>query len=234
MRLLYLLLLVDGGLVFIARQVREFNFGESAEKFLADCGLGAIGLGGMLLAALLTAQLYFNSIADGTVFFQLTRSLRRWEFIWGRFLGIAAALTLFSAVSALLLGGLLAWPHGWPTGLIGTVPVFCYAVAVLWLKMTLVAAMTLLVCSYATSALFASGAGLLLALLGHLRPLAEESGRGSWFRVWPNLALFDAESLLAVGTLPNLASMLAVLAYWAWYVVMFGQLAAFLFKRREF
>ena len=234
LRLLYLLLLVDGGLLFVAWQVREFNFGAAAAKFLSDFGLGAIGLSGMLLAALLTGQLFFNSIADGTVCFQLTRAVRRWEFVWGRFLGIAAALALFSAVSALLLGCLLTGQRGWSGGLIGTVPVFCYAVAVLWLKMTLVAAMTLLVCSYASSALFASGAGLLLAMLGHLRPLAEEMVGAHWFRVWPNFALFDVEVIMTVGQLPSGVTMLAMLVYWSGYVVILGQLAVFVFKRREF
>ncbi len=43
----------------MALGLREFNFGAAELKFIADFGLGAIGLAGTVLAALATAQLYF-------------------------------------------------------------------------------------------------------------------------------------------------------------------------------
>ncbi len=229
LRLTRLIALAGGGLVFSALELREFNFGGSEGKFLADFGLGALGLSGMLLAALAMAHLFFSSIAGGAACILLTRPVRRWEFVWGKLAGVFAVLALFSAAIGLVLAGLLVW-RGIPVA----TPVFACAVAVLWLKLSLVAAMTLLVCSYAGSALFASSAGLLLALLGHLRPLAGESGRLHWLRVWPDFELFDGGALLAAGQVPPAATLLAVMVYWAGYVMILGQLAAYAFKRREF
>jgi ABC-type transport system involved in multi-copper enzyme maturation permease subunit len=234
LRLTLLLVLVGAGLVLAALGLREFNFGTAELKFLGDFGLGALGLSGTLLAALAMAQLFFSGITGGTAYCVLTRPGRRGEFVWGKFLGVAALLALYTAALGLLLAGLLMW-RGHQIGAAPVaLPVFLGAVAMLWLKMTLVAVMTALVCSYAGSALFASWAGLLLTLLGNLRPLASETGRLAWLRVWPNLGLFDAEALFAAGQPPSGAMLLGVGVYWAVYVGVFGLLASYVFKHREF
>ncbi|MSU46896.1 MAG: hypothetical protein EXS42_07210 [Lacunisphaera sp.] len=112
--------------------------------------------------------------------------MRRWEYVSGQFAGVAAVLALFTAALGLLLAGLLLGRGAQlgvePLGL----PVFLCACALQWLKITLVAAMTLLICSYAGTALFASCAGLLAAMVAHLRPFASEDGALVFVRVWPN------------------------------------------------
>ena len=234
LRLSLLLGMVGAGLVFAALGLREFNFGTAELNFLGDFGLGAIGLIGVLLAVLATAHLFFDGIAGGAAYCVLTRPVRRSEFLWGKFCGVAALLALFVGVLGLVMAGLVAWrAHqlGFGAGLLVGLG---HALVVLWFKLTLIAAMTLLVCSYAGSALFASCAGVLLAMLGQLRPLAAESSRLAWLRAWPNLGLFDAEARFAAS--PDLATawLPGLLAYWAGYVFVFGVLASYVFKRREF
>jgi len=112
-------------------------------------------------------------------------------------------------------------------------PVFLSACALQWMKFTVVAAMTLFICSYAGSALFASCAGLLLAMIGHLRPFAHGGGM-DWLRIWPNLGLFDAEALLASGQPLAGSLLLSLIGYWAVCVVPFVALASYAFKQREF
>ena len=233
MRLTLLLGLVGAGLVLAARWLQEFNFGAAELSFIGDFGLGALGLFGTLLAALATAQLFFSEITGGMVCCVLTRSVRRWEYVWGKLTGVAALLALFTATLGALVALLLVWRGAqlgsapWP------VAAFLGACLVQWFKMTLVAALTLLVCSYAGTALFASCAGLLLAVIAHLRPFVSEGSQLGWLRAWPNLALFDAESLLATGSLP-VAVLTGLTAYWAVYVLIIGGLAAYVFKHREF
>ena len=93
---------------------------------------------------------------------------------------------------------------------------------------------SLLVCSYAGTALFASCAGLLLAVIAHLRPFAGNGRAVSLLRIWPNLSLFDAEALLASGHYPSGFWLLSLGGYWAAYVLLFGVLASYVFKHREF
>lgn len=234
MRLTGLFGLIGTGLVLAALWLREFNFGTAELKFIGDFGLGALGFLGTFLAALVTAQLFFDGLAGGAVCCVLTRPVRRWEYLAGHLGGVAALLALFTTALGLLVAGLLAWRGAQLGAAAPAMPALLCACAWQWLKLTLVSAMTLLVCSYASTALFASCAGLLLALAAHLRPLVNAGGRGAWLRVWPNLALFDAESLFASGQLPSTAAGLGVVAYWAVYVGLYGVLASYLFKRREF
>ena len=232
LRLTLLLGLAGAGLVGAALGLRDFNFGGAELKFLGDFGLGVLGFFGMLLAALTMAQLFFRDLEGRAACFALARPVRRWEYVAGKFSGVAGVLAIFTATLGLLLAGLLAGRAaqlGLPSP---DLRLLLGACGVLWLKSTLVAAMTLLVCSYAGSALFASGVGLMLTLVAHLRPLAHDGGMG-WLRVWPNLALFDGESLLNAGQPVSAAWLLGLTGYGAAYVLLFGTVAALAFRHRE-
>lgn len=227
MRLPLLLLALAALLVVGSLALRDLNFGAAELKFIADFGWAAIGLAGTVLAVLAPAQLFFNDVAGGAVAFVLTRPVRRGEYLAGLLGGVAALLAIFTVALGALLAGLLVWragqlgvaPAGWPDLLAGC--------ALQWMKSVVVAAMTLFVCSYAGSALFASGAGLLLAVIGHLRPLAN-GGLLEWLRVWPNLALFTPETPLSP------AALAALVAYWGMCVAAFMLLSAYALRRREF
>jgi hypothetical protein len=232
LRLAGLLVAVAGLLLVASRWLREFNFGTAELTFLGDFGLGVIGLLGTVLAALASAQLFFNDLGAGAAACILTRPVRRWEYLAGKFAGVAGLLALFTAVLGGLLGGLMLWRGSQLGAPLAALPVFLSACALQWMKFTLVAAMTLGVSAYAGSALFAAGAGLLLAVIGHLRPFA--TGALEWLRVWPNLALFDAGGVLAAGRVPGASELFALAAYWAACLGLFGVLSTYAFKHREF
>jgi hypothetical protein len=233
LRLTLLLAAMAALLVLGSFWLQVFNFGAAELKFIGDFGLGALGLAGTLLAALATAQLFFSDIAGGAAACALTRPVRRWEFVAGKLGGVAALLALFTAALGALLAGLLWWRGSQLGAMPVNLPVLLSACALQWMKFIIVAALTLFISSYAGSALFASCAGLLGAVIGHLRPF-EAGGALDWLRVWPNLALFDAEGLLASGQ-PLAGSLLpGLIGYWALCVLLFGVLASYAFKHREF
>lgn len=216
-----------------ARWLREFNFGPPELKLLGDFGLGAMGLLGTLLAALAPAQLFFADLADGTMACVLTRPVRRGEYIAGQLAGVSALLALFTVALGTLLGGLLVWRSSQLGVMPVALPVLLSACALQWMKFTVVAALTLCLCSYAGTALFASCGGLLLAVIGHLHPFAQ-GGEWDLLRLWPNLALFDAEVLLASGLPLTVSALLGLLGYWALCLLLSGVLASYAFKHREF
>ena len=233
LRLTLLLAAMAVLLVLGALWLRVFNFGAAELKFMGDLGLGAIGLAGTVLAALATAQLFFAGLAGGAAACVLTRPVRRWEYVASQLGGVAALLALFTVALGALLAGLLLWRGSQLGAAPTTLPVLLSACALQWMKFTVVAVMTVFISSYAGSALFASCAGLLCAVIGHLRPFAA-GGALEWLRVWPNLARFDAEALLASGQ-PLAGSQLPGLAgYWLVCVLLFGGLASYAFKHREF
>lgn len=230
LRLTWLLGVAGVMLVLMALWLRALNFGAAELKFIGDFGLGAIGLMGMLLAVLATAHLFFSDISGGVLGCVLTRSVRRWEYLVGKLGGVMALLALFVAGLSLVLTIVIALRESELGVAFVPLRLFLLACALVWLKAALVAAMTLLVCSYAGSALFASCAGLMLAVIAHLRPFTEAKGGLGWLRLWPNLGLFEVEPLLA-GTaagLPGLA------LYWAVFMAVFVGLASYVFKQREF
>jgi len=234
LRLTALLGMIGAAVVVGALALREFNFGSAELKFIGDFGLGAIGGFGTLLAALATAQLFFSEIQGRAAYCVLTRPVRRWEYMAGKFIGVAGLLALFTVAMGLLIAALLAVRAAQLEGaVVGWTALAC-ACAMQWLKVTLVAGMTLVVCSYAGSALFASGAGLILAVVAHLRSFVGEGGRFGWIKVWPNLALFDAESVLAATHPPSASLLLGCAGYWAVYALVFIGIASYVFEQREF
>lgn len=233
LRLTALLAVTGALLVLMALWLRGFNFGATELKFIADFGLGVISLFGTLLAALGMSHLYWRDLEGGFVSVVLTRVVRRGEYLAGKLAGVAALLALFTAGLAAVLAALLAVRGAQLGAAFLPLPLFLQACALLWLKLTLVAAMTLLVCSYAGSELFASCAGLLLAAVAHLRPFTQAEGWLACLRLWPNLGLFDAGPLLG-GTALGATGLLGLATYWAGFMVIFTGLAAYVFRRREF
>jgi hypothetical protein len=232
MRLVSLLAVVAALMLAGARWLRDFNFGAAEIAFIGDFGLGVTGLLGTVLAALATAQLFFADLDAGAAACVLTRPVRRWEYLAGKFAGVAGLLALFTASLGGLLGGLIWWRASQLGAPGAALSIFLGACALQWMKFTLVAGMTLGVCAYAGSALFASCAGLLLTAIGHLRPWATDGLE--WLRIWPNLALFDAGGLLAAGRLPGGAALITLAGYWAGCLLVCGFIASYAFRRREF
>jgi hypothetical protein len=230
LRLTVLLALVGAMLVLMALRLREFNFGHAELKFISDFGLGAIGLMGTLLAALGTAHLFFSDSSGGVVGCLLTRALRRWEYVAGKLIGIMALLALFVAALVVVLACVIALRERDLGGDSFPLSRLLQAGALVWLKLTLVAAMTLIVCAYAGSMLFAALAGLLLALVAQLRPLADPQHGLAWLRVWPNLGLFDTEPVLNGLAMP----LPYLLVYWIGYMVLFTGLAAYVCHQRDY
>lgn len=232
LRLTLLLLLGGGLLVGGSLWLRQFNFGVAELKFIADFGLGVIGLAGTLLAALAMAHLYFRGLEGGLAAVVITRAVRRSEYLWGQMLGVAALLALSVTALAVVLGAIVGLRGAQLGDFPVPLPLLLQACALIWLKVTLVAAMTLLVCSYASSALFASCAGLLLALAGHLRAFTATDGWRAGLRLWPDLSLFDPDLLLSGLQLGGIR-LLLLGGYWAVFMIVFVSLAAYVFRRRE-
>lgn len=232
LKLTRLLGAVAGLLVTGALWLRQVHFGTPELRFLLDFGFGAIGLGGTLLAVLGTAQLFFSDIERRLLPMVLSRPVPREAWLAGKLAGVLALLALFSVALTALTALLLAW-RARALGAELPLAEVLRGGALLWLRSAVAAGITLFVCAYARTALFASGAGLLLVLIGFLRPVAdavsaEWSAAGilrSIIRLWPNLQAFEpVETLVLSGRLA---------AYGLAYVVLFTAAAALAFRNRE-
>lgn len=234
LRLALLLGLAGAGLVAASWELQAFNFGQIEVKFLADFGLGAIGLFGALLAILATTHLFFAETSHGAAPMVLARPVRRWEYVCGIHGGVSALLAGFVALLSAVLAVVIVGREGAGAGGRLPVAVFLQAGAVAWLKLVLIAAMALFVCSFARSALFASCASLMLVAVAQLRQFAPEHGAGQWLRAWPDFGVLDAGELLAGGRAAGGPWLAGVTLYCAAYVVLFDGLSSHVFQHREF
>ncbi|MEY4488144.1 MAG: hypothetical protein RIQ79_652, partial [Verrucomicrobiota bacterium] len=106
-RLFNFLLLLAVGLVASAQFFRDFNFGSSELKFIADFGFGALVFFGSALTITTTAQLFFSEIENRTALTLLAKPIWRAEFVFGKFVGVFAVIGVFCALTIGLMMALL-------------------------------------------------------------------------------------------------------------------------------
>ncbi len=240
------LLLLALGLVLGVHFFQEFNFGTPELRFIADLGFGAIGLLGAVLAVTATAQLFFSELENRTVLTLLAKPLGHAEFVLGKFLGAAAVTGLFCGMLTLLLAAVLwsrettlmrDYPEAFANGQAVNYWQLAITGGLLWLKLTVLGSLTLLVASYARTALFTTTTGALVFLICHLQSFAQDAAARSdsalvrttvrllgW--IFPNFQLF---SPAAAGG----EYLIRVTGYALAYVAAACALATISFRRRE-
>jgi ABC-2 type transport system permease protein len=252
-RLLNFLLLLALALVVGARWFRDFNFGAPELKFLADCGFGAMAFFGAALVIAATAQLFFGEIENRTALTLLAKPVWRAEFILGKFCGIVALAAIFCALLTLVLM-LVLWTRegdlmrefkdAFPTGRQVHYPNLVLAGVLQWARLSVLAALTLLVASFAQTQLFTVVTGFFVLVICHLQALANDAyarsgaavtrvvaGGIAW--VFPNFQLFSLADSLAAIDAPAAGDVLRVLGYGLIYAAAACALATYSFRHRE-
>ena len=250
-RLLQLFLLLGLGFVLGAQHLRDFNFGASELKFIADFGLGALTIFGSALSITATASLFWSELEQRTAHTLLAKPVWRLEFILGKFLGVAAVVAAFCA---LLTGLLMAVLWAREAALLRELhePVrgsFTYAgVAAAGfsqlLKLSVLAAFTLLLASFAQSQLFTVVMGFFVLVICHLQFMLQEAYQRSGTVVarafagllafaFPDFQAFAAADWSSAASGPDAMTLLRLTAYAGGYVAVLCGLASWLFHRRE-
>jgi hypothetical protein len=251
-RIVWVLLLVAGGLAAGSRALQEFNFGLSELKFIADLGFGGMVFFGSLLTIAATSQLFFSEIENRTALTLLAKPVGRAEFLLGKYMGVMAIVTLFCIAITALIAALLwsreaALSQGQPELFerahgVRYADVFAVGFAH-WLRFALLAAITLLVATYGQSSLYTVMMSLGVLIACHLQSFAREAYDkaeasvprallGFIARLFPDFQVFDLGDLLDTGGIES--GLLARVTVYAFVnVTVVGALAVFSFGRRE-
>ena len=232
---------------------REFNFGSSELKFIADFGFGGMTVFGSALAVIVTAQLFYGEIEHRTALTLLAKPIHRSEFVVGKFFGAWATVVCFLAMMTVCLMLALWWretnimadyPDEFEGGRLvqyGSVLGFSIAQAV---RIGILCAAVVLFSTYATSSLFAMVMGVLVWIVGQLQHIATEAWGAvdSWLLKGvyalasfslPNFHLFDVGERLALGeSLPG-AIYFKLAVYGILYSSFYLAIAGASFSRRE-
>ena len=256
-------LLVIGNSFFLAR----FSF-EEEFQMLKDIALGAMSIFSALLAILASATLLPKDLEDRTIYTILAKPVSRFEYLMGKLAGVfmllALAVILMGAVFAAVLvlrtqivlqataTEMAALPAPELAAALQKVRTAGYDPAllagglVILVKAWLLAAMTVFISTFATSAIFTTITAFAAYFIGHLQATA----RDYWMAggdlgpaakmvlavvaiIFPDLQAFNLVDGIVTGTPVTAALLLKTLALGFGYIAVYTVLAAAVFQTRE-
>ena len=252
--LLFGLVLVGG-----ANYFTDFSYQEQF-KFLKDLGYASMSLTGLLIGLLGAAQLIPGEIERRTILTALCRPLRRWEFIWGKYLGLLFLLFVMLVIMSLAVWGVLQWKEGQLIASEGGDPAVAnliraeardprmlQAVLLVGVKLAVVAGLAVFFSTIATSTTFVVAMTLMVYLIGHLQSVAREqwmeSGEASRWLVKsflvlvslliPDFNLYNLIDEIVAGNAVHWQSTLEVTGYSLAYVFILLGASTLAFEGRD-
>jgi Cu-processing system permease protein len=234
-RILYGLLAFAILLIACSVALADLSIGQQ-ERLMKDIGLAAISLIGVLMAVFLGVTLISREVERRTAYTILSKPIRRYQFVLGKYLGLVLTIGVNVAVMGAALAGLLA-VYGWWQANVAAALVLTMA------ELLVVAGIATLFSSFTTptlSAIFTLGLFVIGHLTGTLRAIAERAPSGAgrlfaalFYRALPNLEAFNVKGRVANNELVSLAEVGLAGAYGALYLAALLALAVLIFERRE-
>ncbi|MBE2181454.1 MAG: hypothetical protein IAE97_13385 [Chthoniobacterales bacterium] len=256
-------LLVIGNSFFLAK----FSF-EEEFQMLKDIALGAMSIFSALLAILATATLLPKDIEDRTIYTILAKPVSRTEYLLGKLAGVFLLLTLavllmgavFGVVLLLRTQALLHLTELEMQGLpaqelqaalgkirrAGHDPNLLAGGIVILVKAWLLAAMTMFISTFSTSAIFTTISAFAVYFIGHLQATAREYwlasnesalltkvALGLLALIFPDLQAFNLVDDIVAGTAIPLPILLKTVALGCGYIAVYSALGAAIFHQRE-
>jgi len=220
-------------------------------KVSVEFGLSAVAFAGLLLVFFLGMKLLADDLERSRIFMLLSRPVSIWQYLTGKFLGLAMILLLTTCIlgfSATLSMRFVLWHYAayvppdfsWMT--------YAMAMVCQWMSLVVVLAVSMLCFSFASQPFVA----LLLAVSAYLvgqnmellrRVVVENPQAGvltgqenlvialSW--IFPNLSLFDKKYVAAYGMAFSGQEFILLCLYGISYSALMIYLATLLFKRKE-
>ncbi len=261
--LLIFALCAIGSSLFMSKLTFQEEF-----QMLKDVCLGAMSIFTSLLAILATAGFLPRDMEDRTIYTLLAKPVPRFAYLLGKLLGIIALLFLFtvlmSALSAVMLwlreqtvlaetqaqmagsspedikAALLAVTQA--TFNINLIP----GVLIIFVKSALLASMTLLISTFASSSLFTVMTSAAVYFIGHLQATAREYWQQGVDLTWwsqlftgvlallfPDLQAFNlTDDVIAGAAIPWSIFFQTFALGWV-YVTVYFAIGAFVFSARE-
>ncbi len=235
-RILYLLLVF--ALAFIAfAQILSLLTVGSEDKIIKDLGLASISLFGVLTAVFIGVSLVSKEIDRRTIYTIVSKPIHRYQFILGKYFGLALTLLVNTLVMTfwfyliLLLKGFAD-------------PRLLLAVYLIFLELLLVTALAILFSSFSTP-LLSTLFSLSLYLVGHLSwslellraRLSGALGKAvcrALYLILPNLEIFNIKGEVVHGTAVPAALPFYATLYLAGYGVVVLGAACLIFQRKDF
>jgi len=182
-RVLYGIVVLVLGANLLAVVLGQMSIHEE-QRVARDIGLAGISLFGSLTAIFLGVFLLYTEVQRRTIHAIVSKPIERWEFVVGKYVGMAVVLTILVAMFAVAMMLMLAWQH------VGVSGEIVRALVLAWIEVLTVAAIAIFFSSFSTP--FLSGIfALAMWALGRVTPDIEaaiKTGSG-WIRATAHVAL---------------------------------------------
>ena len=241
-KIIYSLVVFIVIVTLIAILMGSLSVGQNA-RILRDMGLAAISFVGGIIAIFAGTNLVFKEIDKRTIYIIFTKPITGWQFILGKYLGLAACLLILVIAMGLFLTGVLSLSQGAPFQ--SQMAMMSLPLTVVYLELLFVIALATFFSTFASpvmSVLFT----LSLWLIGHFGDSLKELGKisqnealstfmNSVYWLLPDLASLTRIRTLISPTNHSYDEALSYLiCYVIAYVVILLVIASVVTEQREF
>jgi len=249
--LFYVLIVLGSLMVVVARFMPLFTINEDI-KMMKDIGLSTVSLTGLVIALLAASRVVYGEIEARTALTVVSKPVRRFQFILGKYFGIMAAVVVALVVVSVVFAAMVWWqvldrplrPEDvGPKQLQGLLSVGQGCVLAV-LQVSVLTAISLAVSIYANMVVNIA-ACFSLFLLGNLsgwllnvsipdagkEPIKEVVIR-AFLGILPYLETYNVQAL-ALGTRIPFSYLLSAFGYAVYYSAAVLLIATALFQRRE-
>ncbi len=235
-KVLYVLLLFAATAILGSKALGWISIGQDI-KIVKDISLAAVSIFGVLIAIFVGTNLVYKEIDKRTIYTILCRPMHRWEFVLGKYLGLAALLALVTVVMAFVAAAYLVILGG------GLDIVFFEAVLLIYWQLLLVTALAVLL-SALTSPILGAIIVFSTYIVGHATTIFTElppqfDGTFSKrvleavYYIIPNLSNFDIRAEAANGVPVASGYVLWALAYGTVYTAVLLVIASLAFQDKD-
>jgi len=230
--LVFFALLILGASVLLS----TLTLGEQS-KIIEDLSLAGTNVFGVVIAIFVGIGLVNKELEKKTIYTIISKPIRRWQFLLGKYLGLALTLLVYTAVmAACFLLVLYVYLGVWA-------PALLKAVLLIYAELLVITASAILFSTFSTPTLSATYT-LAIYVIGNLttdlKDLAARTGGAakflleSLYYLLPNLQNFNIKSQVVHGIPVQPGYLFMALAYGLLYVMGLLALAALVFERRNF
>ncbi|PCJ53744.1 MAG: hypothetical protein COA73_15010 [Candidatus Hydrogenedentota bacterium] len=235
-KILYVLMFFAGVTILGSKALGYISIGQDM-KIVMDISLASISLFGALVAIFVGTNLVFKEVDKRTIYTILSRPVHRYEFILGKYLGLALLLAtvtvimgIFAAGYIMVLGGKIEF-------------MFVEAVVLIYWKLLLVTAFSVLLSSLTspilgaiivlTGYIMGHATGILVDLPPHFDGTLTKDVMTMIYHVMPNLSNFDIWQEYANGVAVPHTYVAWTMLYGTAYTILLLFLASVVFENKD-
>ncbi len=235
-RILYVLLFFAGATILASKALGYISLGQDV-KIIADISLAAISVFGALIAIFVGTNLVYKEIDKRTIYTILSQPVWRYEFVLGKYLGLAMLIATVTAAMGIGAGVYIAILGG------SVNLAFAEAILLIYCKLLLITGLSVLLSTITSPILGAivvltayfvgHATGIMVDLPAHFDGTRAKELIEAAYYVVPNLGNFDVWREYANGVNVPHSYVIWTIGYGAAYTIILLYLAAAAFEHKD-